>query len=62
MTRGQDTSHDDKADLMTTDATGAAADAADDWQQWHEGRLETVSAPYGPARAHRNVPPVPETA
>lgn len=42
---------------MTTDATGAAADAADDWQQWHEGRLETVSAPYGPARAHRNVPP-----
>lgn len=54
-----------KADLMTTDATGAAADAADaadDWQQWHEGRLETVSAPYGPARAHRNVPPVPETA
>ncbi|WP_405633587.1 DUF1684 domain-containing protein [Streptomyces sp. NBC_00016] len=33
---------------MTADATGAATDAADDWQQWHERRLETVSAPYGP--------------
>ncbi|CAL9624365.1 hypothetical protein SUDANB105_05917 [Streptomyces sp. enrichment culture] len=26
---------------MTTDASG-------EWKQWHEGRLETVSAPYGP--------------
>jgi uncharacterized protein (DUF1684 family) len=24
------------------------SDAADEWQQWHERRMETVSAPYGP--------------
>ncbi|MEW2115702.1 hypothetical protein AB0945_10995 [Streptomyces sp. NPDC005474] len=24
------------------------ADAAEAWQQWHERRIETVSAPHGP--------------
>ncbi|MFD4553816.1 DUF1684 domain-containing protein [Streptomyces sp. NPDC058469] len=24
------------------------SDAADEWKQWHEHRMETVSAPYGP--------------
>ncbi|MFE2046026.1 hypothetical protein ACFXAZ_34935, partial [Streptomyces sp. NPDC059477] len=23
-------------------------DVTDAWKQWHEGRVETVSAPYGP--------------
>lgn len=29
-------------------ATGTSSDASDAWKQWHEQRVESVSAPYGP--------------
>ncbi|MFD9562839.1 DUF1684 domain-containing protein [Streptomyces sp. NPDC059994] len=33
---------------MSTDAAGDPQDAAQEWKNWHERRIETVSAPYGP--------------